>query len=146
MRLGDVSAKARLSRLWFEVAGVAYDRAGIDVDDVDLFEVHDGATVGELLISEALGITDYGNGPDAVLDGVTQVTGRAPVNPSGGLKARGHPVGATGIAQLNELVWQLRGEAGERQVENATVGLAENSGGSLNGVPANTTIHILRAE
>ncbi|GAB7011174.1 thiolase family protein [Halorubrum trueperi] len=128
-----------------DVADVAYDRSGLGPDDVDLFEVHDGSTMGELLNYEALGIAAPGDGPEAILSGRTERDGPAPVNPSGGLKARGHPVGATGVAQIAELTWQLRGEANDRQVPNATVGLAENAGGALNGVGANTTIHILRA-
>lgn len=123
----------------------AYERAGITVDDVDVFEVHDASTLGELQNVEALGICEDGGGVEAVLDGRTERTGPTPVNPSGGLKARGHPVGATGVAQLVELTWQLRDEAGSRQIPDATVGLAENAGGALNGVSANTTIHVLRA-
>lgn len=127
------------------VADRAYEEAGITVDDVDVFEVHDGSTMGELQNYEALGISNPGEGPAAILKGKTERDGEAPVNPSGGLKARGHPAGATGVAQICELVWQLRGEAGERQVADARVGLAENAGGALNGVSANTTIHVLRA-
>jgi acetyl-CoA C-acetyltransferase len=127
-------------------AATAYEEAGIGPDDVDLFEVHDGATFGELNHMEALGICEPGTAPDVVLSGETEIDGTHPVNPSGGLKGRGHPIGATGVAQLNEIVWQLRGEAGDRQVEGATVGLADNGGGSLNGVGANYTVHVLRAD
>lgn len=127
------------------VAEQAYDDAGVTPADVDVFEVHDGSTMGELQNYEALGISDPGEGPAAVLGGRTERDGDAPVNPSGGLKARGHPAGATGIAQICELVWQLRGEAGDRQIADASLGLAENAGGALNGVSANTTIHVLRA-
>jgi acetyl-CoA C-acetyltransferase len=126
-------------------AAAAYEEAGLSAADIDLFEVHDGATFGELNHMEALGICDYGAAPSVVLAGETEVDGTFPVNPSGGLKGRGHPIGATGVAQLNEIVWQLRGEAGDRQVPDATVGLADNGGGSLNGVGANYTVHILRA-
>lgn len=123
----------------------AYETAGISAEDVDVFEVHDAATVGELLRTEAVGICEPGQGVEVVLDGETGIGGAAPVNPSGGLKARGHPVGATGIAQLNELVWQLSDEAEGRQVADAEVGLALNTGGALNGKTANHTVHVLRA-
>lgn len=128
------------------VADIAYEQSGLEPDDVDLFEVHDGATMGELLNYEALGIADAGDGPETILSGRTERDGAAPVNPSGGLKARGHPVGATGVAQIAELTWQLRGEAGDRQIPGAQIGLAENAGGALNGVGANTTIHVLKRQ
>lgn len=123
----------------------AYDQAGITPEDVDLFEVHDASTLAEIQLSEALGICDPGSGVDHVLEGKTALDGETPISPSGGLKARGHPIGATGVAQLSELVWQLRGEAGDRQVTDAQIGLAENGGGALNGVGANLTVHILKA-
>lgn len=122
----------------------AYADAGIESDDVDLFEVHDASTVAELLHCESLGLCEPGSGPEFVLDGHTEVDGARPVNPSGGLKARGHPVGATGVAQINELVWQLRGEADGRQVRDPQVGLALNTGGGLNGMTANYTVHVVR--
>lgn len=122
----------------------AYGQADVTVDDVDVFEVHDAATYGELIHCEALGIFDPGAAPAGILDGETAIDGRSPVNPSGGLKARGHPVGATGVAQINELVWQLRGEATGRQVDDARVGLALNTGGGVNGISANYSVHVLR--
>lgn len=129
-----------------ETARIAYERAGVAVGEIDLFEIHDAATIGELTRCEAVGLCEPGTGSEFVLDGNTAIDGPHPVNPSGGLKARGHPVGATGIAQINELVWQFRGEAGDRQVDEPTVGLALNTGGALSGVTANHTIHILRSK
>lgn len=127
-----------------KAAAEAYDRSGINPTDVDVFEVHDGATMGELHAYEALGIADHGKGTDAILTGHTERDGEAPVNPSGGLKARGHPIGATGTAQITEITRQLRGTAGDLQIPNASIGLAENAGGSLNAVGANSTVHILQ--
>lgn len=127
-----------------DAAAEAYEAADISPADVDVFEVHDAATISELQSYEALGICEAGSGTQFTLAGGADRDGSSPVNPSGGLKARGHPIGATGVAQLAELVWQLRGEAGARQIPDAMVGLAENSGGALNGVSANTTIHVLR--
>lgn len=121
----------------------AYADAGVESGDVDLFEVHDASTVAELLHCEGLGLCEPGRAPEFVLEGHTERDGDRPVNPSGGLKARGHPVGATGVAQINELVWQLRSEAGDRQVPDAAVGLALNTGGGLNGMTANYTVHVL---
>ena len=83
-----------------------------------------------------------GEGGKLIGDGVTKLGGRVPVNPSGGLLAKGHPVGATGVAQIAEIFWQLRGEAGKRQVPGARVGLTENGGGVLDGENAAATVHI----
>ncbi|XGI83004.1 thiolase domain-containing protein [Halorutilales archaeon Cl-col2-1] len=111
-------------------AQTAYDSAGIDPDDVDLAEVHDSYTVGEILAVEDLGFVEKGKGGEATQNGETGLDGRIPVNPSGGLKACGHPLGATGVRQIAEVVTQLRGEADGRQVEDAEVGLAHNVGGT----------------
>lgn len=124
----------------------AYEAAGIGPEDVDLAEVHDAMAPAELLLYERLGFCRPGEGPRLVDDGTTTLTGRRPVNPSGGLVARGHPVGATGLLQIAELVWQLRGEAGERQVaRRPKVALAQNQGGLLLGMDsAAYTVTILR--
>lgn len=122
----------------------AYGRADIGSEDVDVAEIHDAATVGEVVRTEALGLCDPGEGASFVLDGHTELDGSIPVNPSGGLKARGHPIGATGVAQVNELVWQLRNEADGRQVSDAEVGVALNTGGSLNSVTANNAVTVVR--
>jgi len=98
--------------------------------DVDLAEVHDCFTISEICVIEELGLVERGSGGDAAASGLTALGGKIPVNPSGGLKAKGHPVGATGVGQICEAVRQLRGDAGERQVEGARVALTQNMGGS----------------
>lgn len=90
-----------------------------------------------------MGLFDYGKGGEAAEAGVTAIVGSLPVNPSGGLIARGHPIGATGLAQIYELAMQLRGEAGERQVKNAKIALAQNSGGDLHKTGAALAVTIL---
>jgi len=115
-------------------ANEAYEKAGIGPEDVDVVEVHDAMAPAELMIYERLGFCGEGEGPRLVNERVTTLDGSKPVNPSGGLCARGHPVGATGLLQIAELVWQLRGEAGERQIQNAPkVAMAQNQGGLLLG-------------
>ncbi|MFZ4233697.1 thiolase C-terminal domain-containing protein [Streptomyces murinus] len=106
----------------------AYDRAGLGIEDVDVIELHDCFSVNELLTYEALGMCEPGESGKLAESGATTYGGRWVVNPSGGLISKGHPLGATGLAQTAELVWQLRGEAGPRQVEEARVGLAHNIG------------------
>ena len=107
----------------------AFRMAGLEPEDVDLAEVHDAFTIGEIVAIEDLGFFDKGDGGRATREGLTAIGGEIPINTSGGLKACGHPVGATGIKQAYEMVLQLRGEAGERQVEGADVGLTHNVGG-----------------
>jgi acetyl-CoA C-acetyltransferase len=102
-------------------------------------EVHDCFTIAEIMATEALGLFPPGQGGPAVERGATAIGGQIPVNTSGGLKSKGHPVGATGVAQLVEIVSQLRGEAGPRQVQGARVGLAQNMGGS----GGSSIVHIL---
>ena len=115
-----------------EAARQAYEMAGITADDVDLAEVHDCFTIAEIVASEDLGFFAPGEGPRAVDEGRTALHGDRPINTSGGLKAKGHPVGASGIGQVVEIYHQLRGEAGERQVKkpNVEVGLTHNVGGT----------------
>ena len=108
----------------------AYAMAGRTPKDLHVVEVHDCFTIAEIMATEALGLFDPGFGAAAAADGLTGLQGKIPVNTSGGLKSKGHPVGATGVAQAAEIVTQLRGEAGQRQAEGATVGLAQNMGGS----------------
>jgi len=98
--------------------------------DIQFAEVHDCFTIAEICEMEALGFCPIGEGGKMVERGDTMPDGKIPVNVSGGLKAKGHPVGATGVAQIVELVEQIRGEAGERQLKNANIGLAQNLGGS----------------
>jgi acetyl-CoA C-acetyltransferase len=99
-----------------------------------VFEVHDAFTIGEIIALEALGLADPGTGPELGRSGATAIEGRFPVNPSGGLLSRGHPLGATGLAQVAEIVWQLRGEANGRQVAGASLGLVETAGGGVSGI------------
>ena len=121
----------------------AYESAGIGPQDLDVVEVHDAASPAELIMYETLGLCGPGDGPRLLASGDTAVGGRIPVNASGGLVGKGHPVGATGVAQLVELVDQLRGRAGRRQVASARVALAENGGGYLGPNPAAASITIL---
>jgi acetyl-CoA C-acetyltransferase len=107
----------------------AFGQARLEPKEIDLAEVHDAFTIGEIVAIEDLGFAEKGQGGRAAEEGLTAIGGRIPINTSGGLKACGHPVGATGIKQAYELVLQLRGEAGKRQVEGAEVGLAHNVGG-----------------
>lgn len=116
----------------------AYKMAGLGPKDVDLAEVHDCFTIAEIIATEDLGFVKKGEGGAFAGDGHTSLTGSKPVNTSGGLKAKGHPVGATGVGQICDLVMQMRGEAGERQVAKHSVGLAQNLGGS--GATAVVTI------
>jgi acetyl-CoA C-acetyltransferase len=114
----------------------AFSMAGLKPKDIDVAELHDAFTILEIAESEHAGFFKKGEGANALAAGETKIGGKLPINPSGGLKARGHPVGATGVAQIVELVWQLRGEAGERQVKNAKNGFSLNFGGFGNNVLA----------
>lgn len=122
-----------------ETAARAYQQAGLGVEDVDVFEVHDAFTVGEIVTTEALGLAPEGGGAALVESGHTWLSGPQPVNPSGGLLSRGHPLGATGVAQVAEIAWQLRGDAGQRQVK-ADVGLVETMGGGAGGLDGNACV------
>ncbi len=120
----------------------AFQSAGINPSDISIAEVHDCFTIAEIVISEDLGLFEKGKGGEAVEKGLTALDGgRIPINTSGGLKSKGHPVGATGIAQIIELYEQLTGRAQDRQVKNVRYGLAQNMGGS----GASCVIHILEA-
>jgi acetyl-CoA acetyltransferase len=111
-----------------EAADRAYDEAGLGPDDVDVVELHDCFSANELITYEALGLADEGEGHKLVESEDTTYGGRWVVNPSGGLISKGHPLGATGLAQCSELTWQLRGSADARQVDGAKVGLQHNIG------------------
>ncbi|OGK86293.1 MAG: acetyl-CoA acyltransferase, partial [Candidatus Rokubacteria bacterium GWA2_73_35] len=111
-------------------AAAAYRQAGIGPEDVDVVELHDCFTIAEIVATEGLGLFEPGAGGRAVEEGLTSLGGKIPVNVSGGLKAKGHPIGATGAAQVAEIVTQLRGEAGPRQVDGARRGLAHTLGGN----------------
>ncbi len=133
---GNMSAKA---------AQRAYEIAGLGPADVDTAEVHDATAFGELAQCESLGFCGEGEGGTLAASGATALGGALPVNPSGGLECRGHPIGATGLAQIAEIVTQLRGEAGDRQVDGARIGLTENGGGFIGTGEAAVAIHILEA-
>jgi acetyl-CoA C-acetyltransferase len=142
----SIALSSRKEIAWIESTSVAAQKAlamaGKKVEDIDLFEVHDCFTIAEICITEALGLVKKGQGGKAVEDGLTSLAGKFPVNPSGGLKAKGHPVGATGIAQAVEVVKQLRGEADKRQVKSARTGLTQNMGGT----GGSSVVHIFEAE
>ena len=120
----DISRRAGLQ---------AYEAAGISPQDIDVVEMHDCFTIAEIVRLEGLGLIPKGEGAAWTADGKTSIGGKLPVNPSGGLLSRGHPVGATGMAQVCELYWQLMNQAGLRQVENARLGLAYCKGGTVSG-------------
>jgi acetyl-CoA C-acetyltransferase len=129
MLLGD---KRDLSRVpaTERAAAAAYRQAGLGPSDVDVVELHDCFTIAEIVATEGLGPFEPGAGGRAAETGLTSLGGEVPVNPSGGLKAKGHPIGATGAAQIAEIVTQLRGEAGPRQVDDARTGLTHTLGGN----------------
>jgi acetyl-CoA acetyltransferase len=125
------------------VAKKAYDMAGVGPEDLNVVECHDASAPAELVLYEELGLCAQGEGGKLIDSKATYVDGPIPVNPSGGLISKGHPIGATGVAQIYEIFTQLRGEAGERQVKNPKVGLTENGGGMVKGDPAALSVHIL---
>ncbi len=121
----------------------AYEIAGVGPADISLAELHDATSYGELHQTEAMGFCPMGEGGPYAETGATKLGGKQPVNTSGGLECRGHPIGASGLAQIFELGEQLRGDAGKRQVEGARLGLAENGGGNIGVEEAAMCIHIL---
>jgi acetyl-CoA acetyltransferase len=122
----------------------AYEQAGVNPGDVNVVELHDAFTIAELLYYEALGLAKRGEAVALLKSGATALGGRVPVNPSGGLLAKGHPLGATGVAQMVEILWQLQGRAGARQVEGARIGLTQCTGGGIAGVDhAASSVHLL---
>lgn len=120
-----------------DTAAAAYAAAGIGPNDIDVVECHDAFTIGEIVTTEALGLAPVGQGARLLHERHTHLGGPQPVNPSGGLLSRGHPLGATGLAQVAEIVWQLQGQAGGRQHEGATIGLVETMGGGVAGIDGN---------
>jgi len=120
----------------------ALKMAGKTIQDVDFAEVHDCFTIAEMLVMEAMGVVKPGQSGPATQDGLTSLEGKFPINPSGGLKSKGHPVGATGVAQICEAVSQLRGEAGKRQLDNPKTALTQNMGGS----GGSSVVHILEVK
>ena len=132
----DEDIAVRLSRK-------AYDISGVSPEDIDVAEVHDATAFGELQQSEALGLCPRGEGGIFAESGATSLGGKVPINVSGGLESRGHPIGSSGLAQIHELVTQLRHEAGARQVQNCRLAIAENGGGNIGYEEAAMGIHIL---
>ena len=141
-----IAVHSRKDPLWLSAAErsakQAYSQAGITENNIDLFEYHDAFTIMAVLSLEACGFAARGKAPNLALEGELQLTGRIPVATMGGLKARGHPVGATGMYQIVEVIQQLRGEAGKNQVQGAVFGMAQNIGGS----GSNIITHILTNE
>lgn len=127
------------------VAARAYEAGGVGPEDIDVVECHDAAAPAELIVLEELGVCARGAAPSLLRSGATRIGGALPVNPSGGLQSKGHPLGATGLAQVVELVDQLRGRAGARQVDGARLAIAENAGGYLGPDAAVAAIAILAA-
>jgi len=126
-------------------SGEAYEEAGIGPEDLDVIELHDASAPSEVLTYESLSLCGKGEGGRMIDEGVTRLGGRCPVNTSGGLLRKGHPIGATGIAQIVELTEQLQGRSGERQVAGAKIGLAHNGGGTIGPDAAAMCVTILKA-
>lgn len=125
-------------------AALAYQQAGVGPGDLDVIELHDAFTIAELIYYEALGLCERGAASALLDSGATTLGGRVPVNPSGGLLAKGHPLGATGVAQMVEVAWHLQGRAGGRQVARARIGLTQCTGGGIAGVDhAASAVHVL---
>lgn len=122
----------------------AYKMAAVGPDDISIAELHDATAFGELHQTEVMGFCPVGEGGPYAETGATKLGGSKPINTSGGLECRGHPIGASGLAQIHEIVAQLRGEAGNRQVEGAQIGLAENGGGNIGIEEAAMCMHILQ--
>ena len=140
----DSTRNIAINEIEKRAAQEAYEWAGVGPQDLDFAEVHDCFTIAEIVRTENLGFCKEGEGGKLVEEGTTQLGGKFPVNPSGGLLCKGHPIGATGVAQVAELVWQLRGEAGARQVQGAKVGLAHCSGGFIAQDTGASTVIILK--
>ncbi|MBW2709132.1 MAG: thiolase family protein [Deltaproteobacteria bacterium] len=135
-RIGENDICGRASR-------AAYEIAGIGPEDIGVVELHDATAFGELYQTEQMGFCPIGEGGILAESGATALDGKIPVNPSGGLISRGHPIGASGLAQINELTTQLRGEAGKRQIKDPKIAMAENGGGTLGMGEAAMAIHML---
>jgi acetyl-CoA C-acetyltransferase len=141
-----LAVHSRRDPLWLSAAeksaSIAYGQSALGPEDIDLFELHDAFSIMSALSLEASGFAERGQGPRLALEGAICPGGRIPICTLGGLKARGHPVGATGVYQIVEVVEQLRGEAGHTQIDGARIGMAQNIGGS----GATIITHILRAD
>ncbi|MEM8873548.1 MAG: thiolase family protein [Planctomycetota bacterium] len=130
----------------YDSAREAYETAGVGPDDLDVVELHDAFTIAELIYYEALGLCERGGAADLLRSGQTTYGGKVVVNPSGGLLAKGHPVGASGVAQAVEVFWQLTGRAGKRQVPDARIALSHVTGGGISGMDHGAcTVHLYEA-
>ena len=140
-RWGDIT----FSDMTYKCAKEAYEMAGLGPEEIDVCELHDAFAVNELQHYVELGFCQRGEEVRLIEEGMTEIGGKLPVNPSGGLLSKGHPISATGVAQVAELVWQLRGQAGKRQVANAKVGLAHVLGGEVADLESGAVaVHILK--
>ncbi|HME53941.1 MAG TPA: thiolase family protein [Candidatus Lokiarchaeia archaeon] len=137
------SGSWKINTIARRTAAAAFSMAGLGPEDINVAEIHDATAFGEIHQIEQMGFCPEGQGGPLTESGATALDGRIPINPSGGLLSRGHPIGATGLAQIWELVTQLRGEAGERQVKDPKIALAENGGGNIGPGEAAMCIHIL---
>jgi benzoylsuccinyl-CoA thiolase BbsB subunit len=148
LKSGDYSFRwedITFSDMTYKCANKAYEMAGLGPEDVNVCELHDAFAVNELMHYVELGFCQKGEEVRLLEDGITEIGGKLPVNASGGLLSKGHPISASGVAQIVELVWQLRGQAGERQVANAKVGLAHVIGGEVAGLESGAVgVHILK--
>jgi benzoylsuccinyl-CoA thiolase BbsB subunit len=148
LKSGDYTYRwqdAAFSDMTYKCANEAYEMAGLGPEDVNVCELHDAFAVTELQHYIELGFCERGEEVRLIEEGITEIDGKLPVNASGGLLSKGHPISASGVAQIAELVWQLRGEAGHRQVANAKVGLAHVAGGEVNELESGAVaVHILK--
>ncbi|MBM3555779.1 MAG: thiolase family protein [Alphaproteobacteria bacterium] len=148
LRSGDYDSERDLA-IWdseAKAARLAYALAGLGPEDLDLVELHDAFSICEIVHCEGLGLCKPGEGGRLLDEGATALGGRIPVNPSGGLLAKGHPIGASGVGQIAEIAWQLRGRAGPRQIAGARVGLAQMMGGAKERDARAIALHILVAD
>ena len=143
--LGSGSLSASEDSLTKRIAPKAFAAAGIAPQDIDVLEVHDATSPSEIITLIELGICPGKDAPQWIDDGYLEVSGRMPTNTSGGLASKGHPIGATGLGQVHEIVTQLRGEAGPRQVRDAHIGLTHNGGGILGVDAAAMAIHVFKS-
>jgi benzoylsuccinyl-CoA thiolase BbsB subunit len=148
LKSGDYSFRwedMTFSDMTYKCVNAAYEMAGLGPEDIDVCELHDAFAVNELQHYVELGFCKRGEEARLIEDGITEIGGKLPVNTSGGLLSKGHPISASGIAQVAEIVWQLRGQAGKRQVANPRVGLAHVAGGEVAGLESGAvSVHILK--
>nr|WP_301286061.1 thiolase family protein [Lysinibacillus endophyticus] len=134
------------AEITYRAVNEAYQQANVKPEQIDMVEMHDAFTIAEVLYYEAMGFCEHGKGVEFLRDGKSQIDGQVAVNPSGGLISRGHPLGATGVAQIAETFWQLTGQAGKRQVKNPQYALTHVTGGGISGVDNGACgVHIFSA-